>query len=129
MSWQMARAVCENLGGHLVTITSEAEQLVVQQIPECGSKKQYWLGLDLSEKQWVTGESISYTKWGSGQPDGFVRNNGDTESYAQIYNKLDSWNNTNRFEWNDCFDNNLIKDKCTFFDLPHIGFICEIMVE
>ena len=45
MTWEEAKAYCEELGGHLVVITSEDEQEAVQSLLESkGTKNSYWMG-------------------------------------------------------------------------------------
>lgn len=44
MSWTEAKEYCENLGGHLATITSPEEQESVESLLKSGSKNSYWLG-------------------------------------------------------------------------------------
>lgn len=72
LAWSDAKAHCEGLGGHLVTITSQAENdFVYGSIGIDGMN--HWLGgTDESVEgawEWVTGEPWIYTRWGSGQPD------------------------------------------------------------
>ena len=97
MTWHEAKAYCESLGCHLVTITSEAEQLFIQSI--ISSKNHYWLGAT-DEKQegvweWVTGETWSYANWSRGQPD----NAGGVEHYLHITS--DQWGRDYFSKWND----------------------------
>jgi len=81
-TWFQARRVCENLGGYLLTITSEDEQNFVWK--KFGSMFQEtwkgpWIGLsDAFEEgdwQWVNGESgvvgqdLTYSNWYIGEPD------------------------------------------------------------
>ena len=70
--------ICEGLGGHLVTITSEEEnQFVLQKLMEfSGGSNHLWIGLDdLNQDgnfEWVTGEELSYEKWSSGPATGLA---------------------------------------------------------
>jgi hypothetical protein len=86
MSWAAANAAAQALGGHLVTISSAAENNLFSGIG------QHWLGFtdQLAEGQWawVTGEPVVYTNWGAGEP-----NNSGNEDFAVI-----NWNGTT---WND----------------------------
>lgn len=70
MTWDEAKAYCESLGGHLVTITSQEEQNVVASLVGSGSKLAYWLGAEKSSGafEWVTGENFSYTNFEEGEP-------------------------------------------------------------
>ena len=46
MGWHEAKAFCEQQGGHLVTITSQAEQDFIEQfIYDYGTAESYWIGL------------------------------------------------------------------------------------
>ena len=78
MTWTNARQACTNMGGHLVTITSAAENNFVFNTWPSG-----WIGFtdEVVEGQWrwVTGESVTYTNWNGGEP-----NNAGNEDYAQF---------------------------------------------
>ncbi len=89
MSWVDAKAYCEGLGGHLVTITSQAEQDFVC---ESFTKKYGTAMIGLSDAAnegdwiWVTGEVFSYSNWDSGEP-----NNEGDEDYI-LMNSDGTWN-------------------------------------
>ena len=76
--WLTAKANCEAMGGHLVTVTSSAENSFIFGLWPSG-----WIGLtdEVSEGtwRWVTGEAYSYTSWNSGEP-----NNAGNEDYIQF---------------------------------------------
>lgn len=78
MTWTNAKAACENMGGHLVTITSAAENTFVFNTWPSG-----WIGFtdEAVEGQWkwVTNETVTYTNWNGGEP-----NNAGNEDYAQF---------------------------------------------
>lgn len=70
-TWHEAKADAEARGGHLVTITSQAEFDYIQALgilPQGG----YWLGAsDEAEEgvwKWVTGEPWVYNRWLNGEP-------------------------------------------------------------
>jgi hypothetical protein len=86
LEWNDARTACADLiaGAHLVTITSEPEEQFVEAtfFPATADR---WIGLALADTtgnpsnscrrtpalcpfEWVTSESLSYTKWGSYSP-------------------------------------------------------------
>jgi len=80
MTWDDARAYAERMGGHLVTITSQAEQNFVQQIVNTyGTQNIFWMGgywlqganVDnlANNFQWITGESNSFSAFARGTPD------------------------------------------------------------
>ena len=70
VSYYIANRECNNVGGHLVTITSAEEQSVIQDLLGSYSAKYYFIGGHKSGKQWtwVTGEEFTYTNWASGEP-------------------------------------------------------------
>lgn len=91
LNWEEAKEYCEELGGHLVTITSEEEQAFIYDNIKNKQMKSYWAGglkVD-SEWTWITGEDWSYTNWNSGEPN----NDSDCEYYLHV---LDTglWNDT-----------------------------------
>jgi hypothetical protein len=74
-TWTTAKAAAEAMGGHLATITSEAENAFIFNNLSIGSSP-YWLGgfqpPSSTEPggnwQWVTGEAWGYTNWAGGEP-------------------------------------------------------------
>jgi hypothetical protein len=70
LSWPQAKAEAEARGGHLATITSEAEYNEVV-LPTEGIDA-VWIGLSdqrmLGEWEWVTGEPLDYTRWATNEP-------------------------------------------------------------
>lgn len=76
--WSTAKANCEAMGGHLVTVTSAAENNFIFNLWPSG-----WIGLtdEVTEGvwRWVTGETYSYSSWNSGEP-----NNAGNEDYVQF---------------------------------------------
>ena len=89
MSWVDAKAYCEDLGGHLVTITSQAEQSFIYEnfIKKYGSAM---IGLsDVANEgdwEWVTGEVFNYSNWDPGEP-----NNEGNEDYV-LMRSDGTWN-------------------------------------
>jgi hypothetical protein len=78
MTWTAAKQACINMGGHLVTSTTLAENNFLFGLWPSG-----WIGLtdELVEGQWkwVTGETYSWSYWNSGEP-----NNAGNEDYIQF---------------------------------------------
>jgi hypothetical protein len=78
MTWTDAKQACINMGGHLVTSTSLAENNFLFSLWPSG-----WIGLsdEVTEGiwQWVTGEPYSWSYWNSGEP-----NNAGNEDYIQF---------------------------------------------
>ncbi len=92
MTWTNARTACANMGGHLVTITSAAQNTFVFNTCPSG-----WIGFtdEAVEGQWkwVTNETVTYTNWNGGEP-----NNAGNEDYAQF---------VSGGRWNDLPNNSL----------------------
>ena len=93
-SWQEAKEFCERQGGHLVTITSAAEQQLVQSLlMQLNENASCWLGfqrLDNDSWGWITNEAFSYTNWREGQPDNYA----GSEDYGML-------SGDNGGAWND----------------------------
>ena len=92
MTWFDAYVKCEEIGGHLVTITSDNEQTFIENYMRSISlDKRAWLGAytDGENWQWITGEPFEYSKWYAKMPD---CSNG-VEYFAHInYTTLGYWN-------------------------------------
>ena len=104
-TWKDAKLICEYLGGHLVTITSDDEnRVVVKMIMTYGEATDYWYGAtDIDSEgtwKWVTGEPMTNTYWDTNEP-----NNAGIENYLAL--------NSN-YKWNDLGGTNIK------------GFVCEI---
>ena len=123
-SWAGARDFCSSRGGHLVTVSSEAEQGVLAALldsvgdatpclpdPDGYTRQRIWLGLSDHEEegnwQWVTGEPVVYDNWDPGEP-----NNAGNEDYALI--NCGSTSGQNAYGWNDEDDS-----------IRGLGFVCE----
>lgn len=107
VTWTEARDLCKQLGGYLVTVTSEGENNFVYSL--CNHKKDTWIGLNDAKKDgkyvWVTGERTDYRKFGKHVNNGY----GGQEKYFGYYEIAGNEN-----KWND-FRNNE----------PNMAFICE----
>ena len=104
LSWHEAANKCENLGGHLCTITSAEENKFVTGLANPDRNFCYWLGASDEQTEgkwrWVTGEAFSFTQWNSGEP-----NEGRRENFLETTTYWDnrwSWNDTSSTSgWND----------------------------
>lgn len=111
MTWDEAKAQCENMGGHLVTVTSEEEQAVIEELVKNQFCKWYFMGATKIENgvdyKWITGEAFDYTNW-------------KNETYDNIYeNYLMATTNLNG-AWQDTTVDGY---SCL------VGFICEVETE
>ena len=81
-TWAAAEAQAASLGGHLVTITSAAENNFVRDT--FGSYGNLWIGYTDQGVEgtfaWISGVTPTYTNWNSGQPD----NAGGAEDYTTL---------------------------------------------
>ena len=121
MTWEEANAYCNELGGHLVTITTYDEQRFINNnlLKNCKNNL-YWIGARAVNDswQWVTGERFSYTNWKIDEPT-------DTpdENYIHMYGKspetyisIGQWNNTLNY---------YAPSNPYFYATSNCGFICE----
>ena len=93
VTWYTAKAYCEALGGHMVTISSVEENQFVWNL--CGNGFTWIGGTDASGEgnwQWVTGEDFAYSNWYPGQPDNSLGGDEGGEHYLHL--RLDDglWN-------------------------------------
>lgn len=110
LNWADAKAAAESMTyagmqGHLVTITSQAEQdFLMQNLSNLafGSNSQFgfWLGASKSSPsanfEWVTGEAFNYTNWNPGEP------NGDATPSALHFfqfSQKGKWNDATATSW------------------------------
>ena len=102
LSWFDGYSYCDNLGGHLVTITSAAEQSFIEEYMEARSFSALsWIGAYTDGKQWhwVTGEDFEYDNWNSGEPNGSNGSNGK-EYVAHInFERFGGWNDYNSINY------------------------------
>jgi len=103
-TWQVAEALCEKHGGHLVTINDQGEDAFIKTI--VGRYTENWIGGRLDDEGldylWVTEEPFSYQNWGS---------NKEVDSDRIIFERYDDgyeWNQASKFstkyficEWDD----------------------------
>ena len=115
LDWETAQAYCAAQGGYLVTITSQAEQTVVNSLLP-GEKNLYWIGLkEDSGWAWVSGEPFSYANWATNEP------TGGEERWAQLFGS--DYGKYARGAWNDLRVSG--SPSAAYYMLDKIGFICE----
>lgn len=91
-TWHEAKTACEEMGGHLVTIANREENDFACKL---AGGKPSWIGLTDEAKggewKWVTGERLSFEKWGAGQPSNTL----GVEHYAHwLENRSGAWNDS-----------------------------------
>ncbi len=87
--WSEANNLAKALGGHLVTITSDAEnRWVFDNVGKIG----YFLGatdaLEEGKWTWITNEEWVYDRWASGEPNNY----GGNENFLTYHNTPYAWN-------------------------------------
>jgi hypothetical protein len=95
-SWNNAENNAVAFGGHLVTINDAAEEAWLRST--FSDTTRYWIGFtDAAEEgtwQWSSGEVITHTNWGFGEPSNHTSTDGG-EDYAVL-----NWQ-TSTGTWND----------------------------
>ena len=103
MSWDQAMKDAESRGGHIATITSEAEWHAINRVLG-GVPYGYYLG-GTDEKtegvwEWITNEVWSFTKWAKGEPNNVFRSQYGDEDHLQTWTQTADGNRL----WNDIYD-------------------------
>ena len=95
--WTEANAACTSLGGHLVTITSQAEQDFCRSLMGSTCPKYCWIGAAHSSSgwRWITGEKWDYTNWSYDQPN---RSGGGDYALIQFF---PGQSGTEKYTWDD----------------------------
>lgn len=124
ISWYNAKVKCEELGGHLLVISSSEEQeyinSYVEELRLAGklTKQNIWLGATISDGilSWVADEGTNYTNWASGEPNNVF----GMQDCVMMYTSL-SVNGSSGY-WNDENGNGRNWEGYTLNDT---GYICE----
>ena len=93
LPWKEAYLFCEQRGGHLVTVNSQAEQAFLLAFAQRYSQSdRVWLGATDAYSEgkwgWVTGDGLLYQNWASGEPNDDLNN----EDYMMMYRNSGQWN-------------------------------------
>ena len=103
LTWEEASRKCQQMGGHLATITSQAEMDEIIAMAEAQDVKYIWLGGYTSYDDqgnvfghWVTGEEFTFQAWSENEPSRQDQD-GTEEWYIMLWNiqALNGW------YWND----------------------------
>ncbi len=122
VSWTEANKACIDNGGHLVTITSQAEMDEVCRLCEDAGIKYVWMGGYTSVSgstsfgHWVTGEDFTYTSWYPGEP-----SRQDRDEVEEMYLML--WYVNDQWSWNDQREN--VFDTGLKYFTGNVGYVCE----
>lgn len=127
LTWEDARDLAEELGGHLVTITSADENAFVARLVGAESSahgmdlQSYWLGgyQDFTRREncepascwaWVTGEDWIFDNWASGEPNNGM---GGTQHYLHYWPTLPLFD--------DMDNRNIMRGYVVEFEVPEPG--------
>ncbi len=126
MNWDVAESFAQSVGGHLVSITSAAEQafIVANFLVGANDRLPVWLGInDVATEGtfvWTTGEPVTYTNWDNNEP-----NNLGDEDYGVI-----NWNHAagageTKGSWNDNHVNGTVSPGGQFdpITLPYFAIV------
>lgn len=125
VSWKEAKRRCEELGGHLATITSKEEETKILSILGTNPRNCYWIGLYRSSAsspwRWVTNETYSYKNWAPNEPNDDKKTN---EKYVHIFGRKYTGGSgiKNPGQWNDATNTGAGYE---FYKLKNFGYICE----
>lgn len=132
MTWQQARDQAENLGGVLATITSQEEQLILEQSINDqinsgnATRNNFWIGGQYinNSLSWVSGESSSYDNFKPGYPldSNFFPNNTDiyiaVNSNPPNPNEDFKWINNTNMAPNNGMGGFVLEKTIRLLDLP-----------
>ena len=121
LRWEDAKAYCESIGGHLVTITNQEEETLIEDLLSIHGGVNYWMGAQKvnGRMAWVTGEDFSFANWGPGQPD----HSHETCLMMYTYDNPNTGGDDS-YQWNDLEPGGTYGTE-PWFGLDHFGFICE----
>lgn len=98
VSWKDAEYLCEQNGGHLVTITSAEENEHIKLLMANGNGVYYCIGATDENQEgtfrWITGEPWSYSKWDDREPNNYGGNYGiiySTDAHAGYWDDIWDW--------------------------------------
>ncbi len=123
MTWDEAKAYCENLGGHLLTITSADEQAAITSLAQKSTKKNIWLGAEIISDNfvWITGEAFDYINWNTGEPNNIFNSQNTIMMYTYSGKNSDGYTIVPGV-WND---ENKNGRNWSGYTVNDTGFICE----
>ncbi len=129
ITWQEAKAKCEEMGGHLVTIDSQEENDFVAKLISNKEKNLYWIGCFVDAQtniwKWIDGSELEYENWAYNEPN----DSKGVEMYGHMfrfdYDEYDLGNDDhNAGEWNDLAN---AGEGVSYggYTLSKLGYVCE----
>ncbi|KAG9356086.1 hypothetical protein JZ751_000930 [Albula glossodonta] len=93
-NWADAERTCQNMGGNLPSVHSEAEHNFLKTLFKgiSGGEDAFWLGLSDCHQEgwwfWSDGSKVDYLKWNTGEPN----NLGDEDCLHTSFGSQKGWN-------------------------------------
>ena len=87
VTWEQAKAKCEEKGGHLATVKSADQLAEIIDLAQQKGATYVWLGAYRAENShwyYVTGEALDYTVWDKGEPSA-IDMDGTREDYLLLW--------------------------------------------
>ena len=87
VTWEEARALCDQKGGHLATVRNEEQYNEIIRLAEENGASFVWLGAyraDNAQWYYVTGDTLSYTVWDKNEPSA-LDSDGTREDYLLLW--------------------------------------------
>ena len=103
MSWDEAMEDAQKRGGHIATITTEAEWHAINRVLGNVPYGYYLGGTDEKTEgvwEWITEEAWNFTKWAKGEPNNLFRKQYGDEDHLQTWTATSDGNRL----WNDIYD-------------------------
>lgn len=121
VTWEQAKTLCENKGGHLATVRSEEQLKEIIALAEARGARFVWLGAyRASNGHWyyVTGDALTYTKWDQNEPSAMDLD-GTREDYLLLWYRA----NTGAWNYNDMRNDPISVAWATYSG--KLAYICE----
>ena len=121
VTWEQAKTLCENKGGHLATVRSEEQLGEIIDLAKAKGASFVWLGAyRASNGHWyyVTGDALSYTKWDKNEPSA-VDMDGTREDYLLLWYRA----NSGTWSYNDMRNDPVSVARATYSG--KLAYVCE----
>ena len=121
VTWEQAKQLCEDKGGHLATVRSDEQLAEIVALAESKGAQFVWLGAyRATNAHWyyVTGDALSYTKWDKNEPSA-VDMDGTKEDYLLLWYRK----NTATWCYNDMRNDPISVARATYSG--KLAYVCE----
>lgn len=92
LSWGDAEMACRDMGGHLATISCEADYRAICKLLESTDAKYVWIGCYRSNTgvlTWTSDAKVDYYLWAPGEPSKVDSYDGTSENYIMLVRQTD----------------------------------------